>query len=170
MGPRWRRSALAVGALLLMLGTVRVCTATQEQRRREESDRAVAELRDRLASATPESARVAISPAPPAPRPTGSGVPTRAPESHEGWVVESVTAWCGGGYWAGEANVRATTESPRTWGFVVTLTDGRRDLAELRGEHDHMAYMDAGPVRLTSTAPCPVSAPPPVTYRWTVAP
>lgn len=178
MAPRGRAYRFLVGlvALLLILGTFRLIRYAGRRQRERDEARAVAELRERLASAAAAPERVEVSPAPVTPtataRPTrgtapASVAPTTGPESHEGWVVASMRVWCEDGRWAGEADVHATTESPRTWGFVFTLTDGTRDVGELHGQDDRMGYMDPHPLVLRSSDPCVKGT---FGYRWTVAP
>jgi hypothetical protein len=169
---RTKRGSGLTAALLMVAFGIRQCGAYQERQRKAESDRALAELRERYASMTPGPERTVMTPAPsPVPSPTKSGrgtaSPTLPPESHEGWVVEGLTAWCESGRWAGSAAVRATTETPRTWGFVFTLTDGKQVVGTLSGEDPRHAFMDGHEVTLTSRDECSQGT---FGYRWTVVP
>lgn len=162
-----RSHTFPVMALLMLALGIRWCGAYQKAQQKRDDARAAEELWQRLES--PGTERTVMRPAEttPTPVPSRGGTPSATPESHEGWVVEAMTAWCENGLWAGEAGVHATTETPATWGFVFTLTDGTRDVGVLRGQDDRMAYMDPHPLRLTSQDPCREGT---FAYRWTVVP
>ncbi len=152
-----------VAGCLLVTAFLRLMTAIQENAREEEIARGRL-LVDQALSAPPAPVETALRPATVAPRaPSASPVP----ESTEGWVLDDVTAWCADGRWAGRATVRATTRTPRTWSFVVTLLDGRRPVARLDGASDHTAFMDENVIRLASRDACREGR---FRYVWGVAP
>jgi hypothetical protein len=160
-----RRSPVLAGVsfvLLIITGILRL-TLAQKQRQREEEIKRGEKILESILTMTPGPAETTMSPAPVAP-PTAKASASAA-TSHEGWVVESMTAWCDGERWAGRAYVRATTEAPKTWGFAFTLLDGTRAVGTLTGHSDGMAFMESHPVRLTSLDPCAQGR---FGYRWGV--
>ncbi|HEX8004543.1 MAG TPA: hypothetical protein VF519_17780 [Mycobacteriales bacterium] len=160
-GRKWQ---IATVVMLVLLSLFRYNLERRDRARERERREEAARILAALATATPGPVHTTMTPAPPV-APTATPVGGRAQVSHEGWAVDWMTAWCADGRWAGEASVRATTRTPRTWAFAFTLEDGPRDVGSLRGEHDHTAFMEPATIRLSSSDACADGT---FGYRWSV--